>query len=97
MDYRRSGLADWLRDAAGADSLDSLAMDKLSGGASQENGGLAVAVDGVCGWDFLPILQTLLSHERGNGHVTIRPQVRPQSASHPRLVTAVLGCRRRFR
>ncbi|MBE9553760.1 MAG: phosphotransferase, partial [Proteobacteria bacterium] len=46
MDDRRAALAAWLRDAAGANSLDILAMDKLSGGAIQENWGLHVAVDG---------------------------------------------------
>ncbi|MHA1108882.1 MAG: phosphotransferase, partial [Alphaproteobacteria bacterium] len=47
MDDRRAALADWLRDAAGAGSLEILTMDKLSGGAIQENWGLAVVVDGV--------------------------------------------------
>jgi aminoglycoside phosphotransferase (APT) family kinase protein len=47
MDDRRAALADWLRDAAGAGSLKILAMEKLSGGAIQENWGLAVVVDGV--------------------------------------------------
>jgi len=47
MDDRRAALADWLRDAAGAGSLEILAMDKLSGGAIQENWGLAVVVDGI--------------------------------------------------
>lgn len=46
MDDRKA-LAGWLRDAAGADSLEILAMDKLGGGAIQENWGLRVAVDGA--------------------------------------------------
>ena len=46
MEERRAALAAWLRDAAGADSLDILAMDKLSGGAIQENWGLHVKLDG---------------------------------------------------
>ena len=47
MDDRRAALADWLRDAAGTNNLEILAMDKLSGGAIQENWGLAVALDGA--------------------------------------------------
>lgn len=43
----RTALAGWLKDATGAGSLDILAMDKLSGGAIQENWGLKVAVDGA--------------------------------------------------
>jgi aminoglycoside phosphotransferase (APT) family kinase protein len=47
----RAALAGWLREAAGADRLEILAMDKLSGGAIQENWGLKVAVDGAeCDW-----------------------------------------------
>jgi aminoglycoside phosphotransferase (APT) family kinase protein len=46
MDDRRAALADWLRDVAGADKIEILAMDKLSGGAIQENWGLKVSVDG---------------------------------------------------
>lgn len=47
MEDRRDALAHWLKEAAGADTLDILAMDKLSGGAIQENWGLKVLVDGV--------------------------------------------------
>ena len=47
MEERRAALAAWLRDAAGADNLEILAMDKLSGGAIQENWGLKVSVDGT--------------------------------------------------
>lgn len=43
----RAALAGWLRGAAGAESLEILAMDKLSGGAIQENWGLKVEVDGA--------------------------------------------------
>jgi aminoglycoside phosphotransferase (APT) family kinase protein len=43
----RAALAGWLREAAGAETLEILAMDKLSGGAIQENWGLKVSVDGV--------------------------------------------------
>lgn len=43
----RTALAGWLKEAAGADNLEILAMDKLSGGAIQENWGLKVAVDGA--------------------------------------------------
>jgi len=44
---QREALAAWLRDATGAGSLDILAMEKLSGGAIQENWGLRVLVDGA--------------------------------------------------
>lgn len=47
MEERRAALAAWLKDAAGAESLELLAMDKLSGGAIQENWGLKVSVDGA--------------------------------------------------
>lgn len=43
----REALAGWLKDAAGAGSLEILQMDKLTGGAIQENWGLRVAVDGA--------------------------------------------------
>jgi aminoglycoside phosphotransferase (APT) family kinase protein len=43
----RAALAGWLKQAAGADSLEILAMDKLSGGAIQENWGLTVLLDGA--------------------------------------------------
>ena len=46
MDDRRAALAAWLRQAAGAGSLEILAMDKLSGGAIQENWLVIVEVDG---------------------------------------------------
>lgn len=46
MDDPRVALADWLRQAAGAERLEILAMDKLAGGAIQENWGLHVSVDG---------------------------------------------------
>jgi aminoglycoside phosphotransferase (APT) family kinase protein len=41
----RAALTGWLREVAGADDLEILAMDKLSGGAIQENWGLKVAMD----------------------------------------------------
>jgi len=44
---QQEALAAWLRDAIGAGSLDILAMEKLSGGAIQENWGLRVTVDGT--------------------------------------------------
>jgi aminoglycoside phosphotransferase (APT) family kinase protein len=47
MEERRAALVAWLRDAAGADNLDILAIDKLSGGAIQENWGMRVALDGA--------------------------------------------------
>jgi len=47
MEGRRDALAGWLRQAAGAKALEILAMDKLSGGAIQENWGLKVSVDGI--------------------------------------------------
>lgn len=47
MEERRAALAAWLRDAAGVENLDILVMDKLSGGAIQENWGIKVSVDGV--------------------------------------------------
>ncbi len=47
MEDRREALAGWLKEAAGADALEILAMEKLSGGAIQENWGLKVLVDGV--------------------------------------------------
>jgi aminoglycoside phosphotransferase (APT) family kinase protein len=47
MEDRREALAGWLKQAAGAEALEILAMDKLSGGAIQENWGLRVSVDGV--------------------------------------------------
>ena len=43
----QAALAGWLKEAAGAGSLEILAMHKLSGGAIQENWGLKVAVDGA--------------------------------------------------
>ena len=46
MDERKA-LAGWLRGAAAADSLEIVAMDKLGGGAIQENWGLKVEVDGA--------------------------------------------------
>ena len=45
-DGSRAALARWLRAAAGADDLRILSLDKLSGGAIQENWGLTVAVGG---------------------------------------------------
>jgi aminoglycoside phosphotransferase (APT) family kinase protein len=47
MEERRAALAAWLRDAAGADSLEILGMEKLSGGAIQENWRLIVFADGT--------------------------------------------------
>ena len=47
MEERRAALAGWLKEAAGAGSFDILAMEKLSGGAIQENWGLKVSADGV--------------------------------------------------
>ncbi|MBE9558337.1 MAG: phosphotransferase family protein [Proteobacteria bacterium] len=41
-----AALAGWLSEVAGADDLEIRAMDKLSGGAIQENWSLQVAVDG---------------------------------------------------
>lgn len=41
-----TALAGWLSEEAGADDLEIRAMDKLSGGAIQENWSLLVAVDG---------------------------------------------------
>lgn len=47
MQDRLAALAGWLQRAAGAKTLDITAMDKLSGGAIQENWGLKVSLDGV--------------------------------------------------
>lgn len=47
MEEWRAALTGWLREVAGADDLEILAMDKLSGGAIQENWGLKVAMDSV--------------------------------------------------
>lgn len=44
---QQEALAAWLRDATGAGSLDILEMEKLSGGAIQENWGIKVSVDGT--------------------------------------------------
>lgn len=46
MEEWRAALTGWLREVAGANDLEILAMDKLSGGAIQENWSLLVAVDG---------------------------------------------------
>lgn len=45
-DDRRTRLARWLAEQAGAGRADILALDKLSGGAIQENWALDVALDG---------------------------------------------------
>lgn len=47
MEEDRAALAAWLKQAAGARRFEIMAMEKLSGGAIQENWGLRVAVDGA--------------------------------------------------